>query len=160
MQHPHHASRAFVPGAGPFFNPFFFPRPRFFPFFFLSPFFFPFFRDGNVRDDQYYAQHQCKEGDTLESLARMYNCPQPILEAMNPHIQNPAQVQGTTVNIPRLDKMYCHKMYLEEKAEVNSQVSPANVAPVNMAPMNVAPANVSPAASPNNWPMYSPYTGY
>ncbi len=79
---------------------------------------------------------------------------------MNPHIQNPAQVQGTTVNIPRLDKMYCHKMYLEEKAEVNSQVSPANVAPVNMAPMNVAPANVSPAASPNNWPMYSPYTGY
>ncbi len=36
MQHPHHASRAFVPGAGPFFNPFFFSASPLLPF--LLPF--------------------------------------------------------------------------------------------------------------------------
>ncbi|MBJ6362742.1 LysM peptidoglycan-binding domain-containing protein [Paenibacillus sp. GCM10012307] len=149
MQNPHFASRAFVPGAGPFFHPSFFPRPRFFPFFFLSPFFFPFFRDGQHQHDL-YAQHSSKEGENLASLARQYNCPLPILEAMNPHIQNPAALQGAVVNIPRLDNMYCHKMYLEERVEDGSQTAPASV----------SPANVAPAAASNNWAPHSPYTGY
>jgi hypothetical protein len=106
-------------------HPFFFPRRRFVPFFFLSPFFFPFFREETDRDGTYYAQHHCKEGDTMGSLAQQYNVPQPILEAMNPHLQNPnALVSGTVTYIPRLDKMYCHKMYMEQDATANNAVPP------------------------------------
>jgi hypothetical protein len=112
--------RAFFPGAGfgpgPFFNPFFVPRRQFFPFFFLSPFGFPFFRGEDDRDGMYHMKHHCKEGDTLDSLAQTYNCPRPILEAMNPHIQHPHYLAaGTVVHIPRLDQMVCHKLYLEQE---------------------------------------------
>ncbi|WP_216624437.1 LysM peptidoglycan-binding domain-containing protein [Paenibacillus foliorum] len=101
---------------GPFINPFF-PRRRFFPFFFLSPFFFPFFRGEDDRDGTYFAQHQCIEGDTLGTLAQRYNVPQPILEAMNPHIQDPNALMPNSITyIPRLHMMYCHKMYLEQEA--------------------------------------------
>jgi len=114
--------RAFVPGGGfgpgPQFSPFhhpFFPRRRFFPFFFISPFFFPFFRDDEERSE-HYMHHICKEGETLDQLAQRYNCPRPILEAMNPHLQHPhALMPGSVVYVPRLDKMVCHKMYWEQE---------------------------------------------
>jgi len=72
----------------------------------------------------YHMKHSSRDGETLGTLAQMYNCPQPILEAMNPHIQNPyALAAGTMVHIPRLDKMYCHKMYLEQEAPDNVPLS-------------------------------------
>jgi hypothetical protein len=115
--------RQFFPGVGPspffspFFNPFFFPQRQFSPFFFLSPFSFSFFRGEQERDGIYFSQHQCREGDTLGGLAQMYNCPQPILVAFNPHVQNPNMLMpGSNVHIPCLDKMYCKKLYWEEGA--------------------------------------------
>ncbi len=60
--------------------------------------------------------HICKEGETLDQLAQRYNCPRPILEAMNPHLQHPhALMPGSVVYVPRLDKMVCHKMYWEQE---------------------------------------------
>ncbi|MEF3302023.1 LysM peptidoglycan-binding domain-containing protein [Paenibacillus sp. GYB003] len=112
--------RAF--GFGPFFNPFFFPR-RFVPFFFFSPFFFsPFlfpFRDENEQRDLFYT-HACREGDTMEKLAGMYNVPIPVLEAVNPHLQSPAALTpGACVYVPRMDKLYCQKMYMEQEHAVS-----------------------------------------
>lgn len=105
----------------PFFNPFFFPR-RFSPFFFLSPFSFPFFRGEDDRDGEYFTEHQCTHGDTMIVLAQKYNVPRPVLEAMNPHIQNPnVLTAGIIVYIPRMDKMFCHKMYLEHEMSGPSQ---------------------------------------
>lgn len=137
--------RQFFPFGG--FHPFFFPRRRFFPFFFLSPFFFPFFRGEDDRDGMYYAQHQCKDGESMGTLAQMYNCPRQILEAVNPHIPNPdALMPGSTVYIPRLDRMYCQKVYFEQEVP-ESAVSPyASWAP-NMQPYT--------AASPYTGGMYS-----
>ncbi|WP_202916173.1 LysM domain-containing protein [Paenibacillus mesophilus] len=107
-----------VPFGGFGFNPFFFPRRRFVPFFFFSPFFFPFFpfREGvEDRDGTYYKQHTWSDGDTMEQLAQTYNVPGPVLEAVNPHIQAPYQpAAGTVVHIPRMDKMFCQKMYVEQ----------------------------------------------
>ncbi len=90
------------------------------PFFFLSPFFFPFFfpffRGEGERNGAYYTQHECQEGDTMRKLAKRYNVPQPILEAMNPHVQNPTTLTpGENVYIPRMDKMYCQTMYMEQE---------------------------------------------
>ncbi|MDF2961548.1 MAG: LysM protein [Paenibacillus sp.] len=93
-----------------------FPRRRFFPFFFISPLFFPFFRGEEDRNAAYFAQHCCKDGDSMEGLAKLYNVPQPILEATNPHITNPDFLApGSTVNIPRMDTMHCQKMYMEQQ---------------------------------------------
>lgn len=176
----HEANRAFFPGGGfgpgfgpgffpgagfggPFFNPFFFPR-RFFPFFFLSPFRFPFFRGEEDRDGQYYAQHSCQEGETLRNLAQMYNCPQPILEAMNPHLQNPhALATGTVVQIPRLDTMFCHKMFMEQGAPDNAPLS--QMAPMPMAPMQMPQMQMPTGAAPQmpgmvqSPQMQAPYAG-
>ncbi|WP_223067372.1 LysM peptidoglycan-binding domain-containing protein [Paenibacillus caui] len=160
MEQPFFPGRAFGPGPffSPFFHPFFFPRRRFFPFFFISPFFFPFFRGEETRDGMYYKQHQCKDGDTFGSLAQMYNCPQPILEAMNPHIQDPsALMPGNIVNIPRLDKMYCHKMYLEQEAS-QTDAYPGSTAPMT-SPYGGMPAYPMEYAQPNksymeNYPKY------
>lgn len=100
----------------------FFPQRRFFPIFFISPLLFPFARDGEIRDEV-YAQHPVKEGDSAEKIASMYNIPQSIMELTNPHIQNfQALPPGSTVYIPRMDKMYCQKMYLEQ--EVQEPVAP------------------------------------
>ncbi|MDF2721216.1 MAG: LysM protein [Paenibacillus sp.] len=100
-----------------FFNPFFFPQRRFVPFFFFSPFFFPFFREGDDRHGSMVMQHTCGEGDTMEKVAQTYNVPVPILEAMNPHMQSPySMTPGTVMQIPRMDKMYCQKMYVEQDA--------------------------------------------
>ena len=101
----------------------FVPQRRFFPLFFISPFFFQFARDdGELRDDV-YAEHPVKEGDSAEKIATMYNIPQSIMELSNPHIQN-FQVlpPGSTVYIPRMDQMYCQKMYLE--VDVYDPVAP------------------------------------
>ncbi|WP_051620996.1 LysM peptidoglycan-binding domain-containing protein [Paenibacillus sp. UNC451MF] len=111
----------------PFFNPFFFPRRRFFPFFFISPFFFPFFRgeEGEGRNPNLYAQHHCQVGDSMQSLARAYNVPKPILEAVNSHLPTTNELApGSVVNIPRMDNMYCHKMYLEKEMSPNEAISP------------------------------------
>lgn len=127
--------RAFFPGAGfgpgPFFNPFFFPQRRFFPFFFLSPFGFPFFRAEDDRDGMYHIKHHCKEGETLDSLAKTYNCPRPILEAMNPHIQHPHYLTaGTVVHVPRLDQMACYKLYMEQPVYDGRSAYPGCAAPM------------------------------
>lgn len=117
--------RQFGFGSPFFFNPFFFPRRRFFPFFFISPFFFPFFREGDERDGM-YSQHECVEGDTMRKLAKKYNVPQPILETMNPHLQNPSALSpGNVVNIPRLDKMYCQTLYMEQQTPASPMPYPA-----------------------------------
>ncbi|WP_207953016.1 LysM peptidoglycan-binding domain-containing protein [Paenibacillus agricola] len=108
------------------FNPYFFPRRRFVPFFFLSPFFFPFFRGEEDRDGTYFAKHQCMHGDTMGALAQQYNVPQPILEAMNPHIQNPKALEpGSITYIPRMDKMYCHRMYIEQEGQEHQGATPS-----------------------------------
>lgn len=110
----------FGPGFFPFFGPFGFPRRRFFPFFFFSPFRFPFFRD-EARNGDYYTPHHCKMGDTMESLAEMYNVPRPVLEAVNPHIQNPAAlVAGSTIHVPRMNRMFCQRMYAEFESAPNT----------------------------------------
>ncbi|SFK98147.1 hypothetical protein SAMN03159341_102529 [Paenibacillus sp. 1_12] len=106
-------------GHTPLFNPFF--RQQSVPFFFLSPSFFPSYRGEDDRDGNYYAQHQCQEGENMENVAQMYNVPQPILEAMNPHIQNPNDIApGSTAYIPRLDKMNCHTMYMQQEVPANA----------------------------------------
>ncbi|MNI22846.1 hypothetical protein D3C73_764100 [compost metagenome] len=65
----------------------------------------------------------------MGALAQKYNVPQPILEAMNPHIQNPETLApGSITYIPRLYKMNCHKMYLEHGAAENEANSPMNQA--------------------------------
>jgi hypothetical protein len=113
----HHFGGFGSPFFGGFGSPFF--RPRFFPFFFFSPFFFnPFFpfRGEGDRDGMYH-NHQCKEGDSMGTLAETYNVPQPILETVNPQIQNPAVLNpGETIYVPRMHKMYCKKMYMEEES--------------------------------------------
>ncbi|MDF2716746.1 MAG: hypothetical protein K0R28_3671 [Paenibacillus sp.] len=133
-------------GHQPFFNPFFFPRRRFFPFFFFSPFFFPFFggfRGEEDRDGTYYMQHTCCEGDTMEKLAQTYNVPGPVLEAVNPHIQGPySMTPGTVVHIPRMDKMFCQKMYLEQ------EVPETTTAPYSQYPQQQYPSfSAQPAAA-------------
>ncbi|WP_029192886.1 LysM peptidoglycan-binding domain-containing protein [Paenibacillus harenae] len=123
-------NRAFIPGGFGFRRPFrpfphpFFPRRFLFPFFFFSPFFFPFFReeDGGDRNDNdmYFAHHQTQPGDTLDKVAHMYNIPCPILEEANPHIGHPGEIQpGSTVHIPRISHMYCHKTYMEKEEAAN-----------------------------------------
>lgn len=111
-------------GFGPFGPAYpFFPRRRLFPFFFLSPFYFPFFRGEDDRDGTYFTHHTCQEGDTFGTLASQYNVPRPILEAMNPHIQQPETLSpGTTAYIPRLDQMHCHKMYVEQEVPFTGSV--------------------------------------
>lgn len=125
--------RGFFPGGGfggfgggfgrPFFRPFaspFFPNRFLFPSFFFSPFFFPFFRDGGG-NDQLFAQHQAKPGDTLASVSHAYNMPQTILEEANPHLANPNQLQaGETVYIPRISHMLCQKTYAEMPANAQA----------------------------------------
>lgn len=131
-------NRAFIPqgGAG-FRRPFrpiphpFFPRRFLFPFFFFSPFFFPFFREDGEgdRNDMYFAQHQMQAGDTMDKVAHMYNMPLPILEEANPHI-NPQQMQpGSTVYIPRISHMYCHKTYMENEVETQAPRYPGQQMP-------------------------------
>lgn len=96
-------------------------RPRLLPFFSLSPFSFPSFRGEDDLDGNYYAQHLSQEGESMEQIAQMYNVPQPILEAMNPHIQNPNDIApGSTAYIPRLDKMHCQTMYVQQEVPVNA----------------------------------------
>jgi spore germination protein YaaH len=116
-------------------SPFFFPRRRLFPFFFFFPFFFPFFRGEEDRDGMYYT-HTCGEGDTMRKLAKKYNVPQPVLEAMNQHIQNPAALRPReTVYVPRMDKMYCQKMYMEEgEIQMNQPMMPYTAMPSSMYP--------------------------
>ncbi|WP_282943671.1 LysM domain-containing protein [Paenibacillus sp. RC67] len=62
-----------------------------------------------------FSSHRCQEGDTLHSLARAYNVPLPILEAMNTHLPaaNPI-TPGSVVHIPRMDTMFCQKVYWEQ----------------------------------------------
>lgn len=130
----------------PFFNPFFFPRRRFFPFFFFSPF-FPFFRGEEDRDGTFFMHHQCKEGETLESLAQAYNVPRPVLEVTNSHIQNLTVIApGSIVYIPRMDKMYCHKMYLEQEVPAAGTAS--------------AMSPVDPAGHMYQWQPRAPYGEY
>ncbi|MDR6551664.1 LysM domain-containing protein [Paenibacillus qinlingensis] len=133
---------------GPFYNPYF-PRRRLLPYFFLSPFAFPFFiRGEDDRDGTYYAQHQCVEGDSMVKLAQKYNVPQPILEAMNPHIQQPDSLTpGNITYIPRLYKMHCHKMYLEHEVPEGASV------PMYTAPHMAPSMHQGPQVTPN------PYTG-
>ncbi|CAG7650141.1 LysM domain-containing protein [Paenibacillus allorhizosphaerae] len=170
--------RAFFPfggfgpfGFGPFGGfgaPFFFPGRSFFPFFTLSPFFFPFFRGEEDRDGTYYAQHHCQEGDSYERLADMYNVPQPILETMNPHIEHPQALSpGHIVYIPRLNKMYCHKMYLEQETAGAENAAPMYTSPMQAAPYPMQiPQYPAPNAGPTAaYPMHTgpnaayPYTG-
>ncbi|MBD2870084.1 LysM peptidoglycan-binding domain-containing protein [Paenibacillus arenilitoris] len=121
-------NRAFFPhgGFGRPFRPFphpFFPGRFLFPFFFFSPFFFPFFREENGGDpNDYFAQHQAQQGDTFDKIAHMYNIPKPILEEGNPHIGKQGMIQpGSTVYIPRISHMYCHKTYIEREVEGTAQ---------------------------------------
>lgn len=112
-------------GHQPFFNPFFFPRRRFVPFFFFSPFFFPFFRAEEDRDGTYFMQHAYCDGDTMESLAQAYNVPVPVLEAVNPQLQQPnALPPGSIVHIPRMDKMHCQKMFMEQEVPESAGAYP------------------------------------
>jgi len=79
----------------------------------------------------YHTKHHCKEGETLDSLAKTYNCPRPILEAMNPHIQHPHYLTaGTVVHIPRLDQMVCYKLYLEQEVYDERAAYPGYAAPM------------------------------
>ncbi|XID94473.1 LysM peptidoglycan-binding domain-containing protein [Paenibacillaceae bacterium WGS1546] len=124
--------RGFFPGAGfgrPFFRPFphpFFPNRFLFPFFFFSPFFFPFFRDGES-NDQLYAQHQARAGDTLAMVGHHYNIPHAILEEANPHLSNPHQLTaGEVVYIPRISNMMCQKTYSEMHAAAQPEQQAMN----------------------------------
>ncbi|MCR8634555.1 hypothetical protein [Paenibacillus radicis (ex Xue et al. 2023)] len=114
-------------------HPAFIPQRRFTPYFFLSPFFF---RGNNDTNGTFFTQHQCNEGDTIGTLAEMYNVPQPILETMNPHIQNSEYLApGSIANIPRLDKMYCHKMFMEQDGPGTDRNSPMVNPEPNMMPV-------------------------
>ncbi|WP_199622624.1 LysM peptidoglycan-binding domain-containing protein [Paenibacillus alkalitolerans] len=131
------------------FSPFFFGGRRFFPSFFLSPFTFPFFRGEDDRNSMYYAQHQVREGETMDVLAATYNVPRPILEAMNTHIQNPHLLApGTVVYIPRLDRMYCKMMLMEQESSHMGMAYPAEQTmtypgvPNSMYPGHVMPAQM------------------
>jgi LysM repeat protein len=63
-----------------------------------------------------FAQHQAKDGDTLDKVAHAYNIPHPILEEANPHIGNPNQLRaGETVIIPRISNLHCQKTYTENE---------------------------------------------
>lgn len=140
------------PGFAPFYGPFGFPRRRLFPFFFFSPYRFPFFRD-DERNEEYYSRHHCKKGETMESLAEMYNVPRPVLEAVNPHIANPAALApGSTVHVPRMNRMYCQRMFAEleaapsagpipmQEAWMNPAAGPAQTGPWMYAPTSAPPA--------------------
>lgn len=137
--------RQFFPGGGfgpgPFHPPFFIPRRRFIPFFFISPFVFPFpFRENDERSGMHHIQHHVKEGETYDTLAQMYNCPRPILEAMNPHIPHPyALAPGMVVHVPRLDKMVCHRMYMEQEVYDGVAAHPGYGASMAMPYMGTAP---------------------
>ncbi|SDN05447.1 LysM domain-containing protein [Paenibacillus sp. yr247] len=145
----------FNPFFTPFVNPFIFPRRRFIPFFFLSPFFFPFFRGEDDRDGTYFSQHTIKDGDTMGKLAQTYNVPGPILEVVNPHIQNlNVLAPGSIIYIPRMDKMYCHKMYLEQEAPETGAPSPMYPTQQTM-PYTGTPSHMYPG---QQMPPYS-YTG-
>jgi spore germination protein YaaH len=139
-----------------FFNPFFFPRRRrLFPFFFFFPFtFFPFFREGEERDGMYYV-HTCQEGETMTKLAKKYNVPQPILETINPHLQNPAAFSpGETIYVPRMDKMYCQTMYMEDNTQyIGQQTTPYATMPSAMYPTQ----QMTPYTG--MYPQMQPYTG-
>jgi LysM repeat protein len=142
-----------------FFNPFFgspffpqfghfgFPRRRFFPFFFFSPFFFPFFFRGDERDGAMYTTHHCQHGDTMESLAEMYNVPKSVLETFNPHVMGQdILTPGTRIQVPRLNRMNVHRMYLEVEDGPMSNVSPTAFTTSNVSPGAFAAPNVSPTA--------------
>ncbi|MFD0586849.1 LysM peptidoglycan-binding domain-containing protein [Paenibacillus sp. GCM10027627] len=125
----HHGGPGFRRPFRPFPHPFF-PDRFLFPFFFFSPFFFPFRNEegaGN-NNEVYFAHHQSKSGDTLHKVAHMYNIPYPILEEANPHISNPHQLSpGTSVSIPRISNMPCHKTYMESAmAAPNATTGNAN----------------------------------
>lgn len=48
----------------------------------------------------------------------MHNIYHEILEEANPHIVGQNEIQpGSTVNIPLISHMYCHKTYLEREVE-------------------------------------------
>lgn len=151
----------------PFFNPFFFPKRRFLPFFFVSPFFFPYVRgeEGEEHSVKLFAQHHCQAGDTMPSLAKAYNVPQPILEAVNPHLPASNEiVPGSVVNIPRMDTMFCYKMYLEHEARpLPAAASPA-LSP-STAPQAAKSSAESKMEDPNQrFPRYTfpaiPYSGF
>lgn len=130
--------RGFTPfGGGGFRPPFrpiphpFFPRRAFFPFFFFSPFFFPFFpffREGTeeaARNEHYFAQHQSQAGETMAHISHMYNIPSAFLEEANPELTAHAALQpGTSVYIPRISHMQCHKTYVERDVEVQGTATP------------------------------------
>ncbi|WP_202903157.1 LysM peptidoglycan-binding domain-containing protein [Paenibacillus gorillae] len=109
----------------------FFPRRFLFPFFFFSPFVFPFFpfREGEeseFRNDQYYATHQVRGGETLQHVAHMYNIPSVFLEEANPELSAQAALQpGTNVHVPRISHLHCHKTFFEKEMD-----EPANTANV------------------------------
>lgn len=172
MEQQFFPSRGFGPsdGFGSFgFNPLFggfgapfFPQRRFLAFFMISPFFFP-FRGEDDRDGTYFAQHHCQEEDSYEKLAKLYNVPKPILETMNPQIQHPGVLSpGNVVYIPRLDKMYCYKMHLEQEVPGPQGVSPMHAAQYPMQTLQYPVADMWPKAV---YPMHNgqnagyPYPG-
>ncbi|MUT68710.1 LysM peptidoglycan-binding domain-containing protein [Paenibacillus sp. NEAU-GSW1] len=129
--------RGFTPfGGGGFRPPFrpvphpFFPRRFFFPFFFFSPFIFPFFpfREGAedaTRNDHYFAHHQSQAGETMAHISHMYNIPCAFLEEANPELTAHAALQpGTSVYIPRISHMQCHKTYVEREVEAQAAAAP------------------------------------
>jgi len=141
--------RQFVPGGGygygPYHPPFppHFPRRRFIPFFFLFPFFSPGFpfRDDDERSGSTFIHHHAREGETLDRLAQTYNCPRPILEAMNPHIPHPSALSpGMVVYVPRLDKMVCHRMYMEQEEHEGAALQPGYAWPMTGAFAGGVPA--------------------
>lgn len=147
--------RQFFPFGGfgfrPFFRPFrhpFFPRRFLFPFFAISPF-FPFFRGESDRNDMCFAQHQTKEGDTLENIAHAYNIPYPILEEANPHVGDPTVLRpNEIVYIPRISNVYCHKTYIERDMPYTGVPAPAyygqQMMPYTEMPSTMYPGNMMP----------------
>lgn len=95
------------------------PRGRSFPFFFLSPFI-----RGEGQAAPNFAQHHCQEGDSLQALARTYNVPLPILEAVNSHLPDVQVAPGSVVHIPRMDTMFCQKVYLDQRMPGNAGYFP------------------------------------
>lgn len=65
-------------------------------------------------------EYRTQAGDTLETIADKYNVPMPILASMNPHLTEAGIKGGETIYIPRLNRIYCQQMFMEDEMDSDS----------------------------------------